>query len=187
MKRSEKLMLLVLVLLVCVSVVWPAPVKHAMIGGIEKINKAAETVAIKTADGAVQTVKWTGKTTVHGLKEGAKAVDLVGREGSHLVVHYTVKGAEKTAISFEYIGRETPKVLEGIIKVSGRETRKVAVITGDGAEEVFDLSERAVVDTGKGIASAAEYTAKETADGAKVAVHFTEDGGRRVAHFIKRL
>lgn len=185
---SKKLMLIGLLMVGCASSgLAAAKVKHAIIGSIETIDKTAKTVAVKTADGTVETIKWTGKTTVHGAKDVAKAADFAGREGSHVVVHYTVEGSEKTAHAFEYLGRETPKVAEGTIKVVGKGTKTVVVKTGDGAEAVFDLSERAVVETGEGTSDAAKFVAKETADGAKVTVHYTEDGGRKVAHFIKRL
>jgi len=185
---SRKLVFIGLFAMLCASSVLAAPkVKHAIIGSIETVDKTAKTVAIKTADGTIETVKWTGKTTVRGLKAGAKAVDFAGHEGSHVVVHYSVKGAEKTAHAFEYLGRETPKVMEGTIKVIGRGTRTVVVKTGDGAEETLDLSEDAVVDSEKGIVDASKFTAKETEKGSKVIVHYTEEGGRKVAHFIKHL
>jgi uncharacterized cupredoxin-like copper-binding protein len=185
---SQKLMFAALTAMLCASCGLAATkVRHAIIGSVEAVDKGAKTVAVKTADGTIETIKFTEKTTVRGLKDAGKAVDFVGREGSSVVVHYTIKGADKTASAFEYIGRETPKVAEGTIKVIGKAGRTVAVKTADGAEEVFDLSERAAVDTGKGVADAAEFTAKETTNGAKVIVHYTEAGGSRIAHFIKKL
>ena len=121
------------------------------------------------------------------MKDGAKAVDFAGLEGSHVVVHYKVKGSEKTASTFEHLGRVTPKIMEGTIKVVGRGTQTVVVKTGDGVEETLDLSEHAVVDSGKGIIDASKFTVKEPREGAKVTVHYTEEGGHKVARFIKRL
>ncbi|HEX8289081.1 MAG TPA: hypothetical protein VF556_13850 [Pyrinomonadaceae bacterium] len=185
---SQKLMFAALTLMFCASCGAAAPkVRQAIIGSVEAVDKRAKTVAVKTADGTIETIKFTGKTTVRGLKDAAKAIEFAGREGSFVVAHYTIKGADKTASAFEYIGREAPKIAEGTIKVVGKAGRTVALETADGAEEVFDLSERAAVDTGKGIADAAEYTAKETVNGTKVSVHYTEEGGRKVAHFIRKL
>lgn len=185
---SKKSVFISLFAIICASGSLAAPkVKRAIIGSIQTVDKTAKTVAVKTADGTVETVKWTGKTTVRGLKDGAKAADFAGHEGSHVVVHYTAKGSEKTAAAFEYLGRETPKVLEGTVKVVSRGARTVVVKTGDGAEETLDLSEHAVVDSEKGIVDATKFTVKETEGGAKVTVHYTEKGGRKVAHFIKHL
>ncbi len=185
---SRKLVFIGLFAILCASSGLAAPkVKHAIVGSIETVDKIAKTVAIKTADGTVEVFKWTGKTTVRGLKAGAKAVDFAGHEGSHVVVHYSVKGAEKTAHAFEHLGRETPKVMEGTIKIVGNGTRTVVVKTGDGVEETLELSEHAVVDSEKGIVNASKFTTKETEKGSKATVHYTEEGGRKVAHFIKQL
>ena len=185
---SKKLVLIGLFAILCASGSLAAPkVKRAIIGSIETVDKTAKTIVIKTANGTVETVKWTGKTAVRGLRDGARAADFAGQEGSHVIVRYTVKGSEKTADAFEYLGRETPKVMEGTIKVAGRAARTVVVKSGDGAEETFDLSEHAVVDSEKGIVDATKFTVKESQGGAKVTVHYTEKGGRKVAHFIKHL
>jgi flavin-binding protein dodecin len=185
---SRKLVFIGLFAILCASSGLAAPkVKHAIVGSIETVDKIAKTVAIKTADGTVETVKWTSKTTIRGLKDGAKAIDFAGQEGSHVVVHYTVKGAEKTAHTIEHLGRVTPKVMEGTIKVVGRGTRTMVVKTGDGVEETLELSEHAVVDSGKGIVDASKFTVKETEEGAKGTVYYSEEGGRKVARFIKHL
>ena len=188
-KISQKLLLIGLFMTAALagSASAAGKVRHAIIGSVKAVDKTAKTVVVKTADGTVETVKWTGKTTVNGLKGGAKAASFVGREGSYVVIHYTTKGVKKTADAFEYIGSETPKVVVGTVKVTGKGAKQVVVKTGDGAKTVLDLSERTVVDTGKGTAIASKVVAKGTLDGAKVTVHYTEKGGRKVAHFIKRL
>ncbi len=55
---------------------------HVITGTVEKVDAGAKTVAVKTADGTVETVKFTEKTTVHGLKDAAKGADLVGKKPS---------------------------------------------------------------------------------------------------------
>jgi hypothetical protein len=41
---------------------------HAIIGAVNKVDRAARKVVVKTAEGAEETFKFTGKTTVRGLK-----------------------------------------------------------------------------------------------------------------------
>lgn len=186
--KLKKLLFIVFLAMLCAGGALAASrVRHAIIGSIETVDRTTKTVAVRTADGTVETIKWTGKTTVHGLKDGARVSDFAGREGSHVVAHYTVDGSKKTARTFEYLGRKTPKVIEGTIKVAGKGAKTVVVKTGDGAEETFDLSKYAVIDTGKGIRDASSFTTKETVDGTKVTVHYTEEGSRKVAHFFKHL
>src|SRR5229473_289766 len=94
---------------------------HVVSGTIEKVDAGAKTIAVKTADGTVETVKFTEKTTVHGLKDAAKGADLVGKEGGHVIVHTTVEGTEKTAHSVERFGDKTVHTTEGTVEGPLRE------------------------------------------------------------------
>jgi hypothetical protein len=57
-----------------------------------------------------------------------------------------------------------------------RAAGKAVVKTAEGAEETLHLTDRCVVDTGKGVVKGTEYTAKET-----------EAGGRKVGRMLKRV
>src|SRR5437879_4532810 len=91
---------------------------HVITGTVEKVDAGAKTIAVKTADGTVETAKFTEKTVVHGLKDGAKGADLVGKEGGHVIVHATGEGAEKTAHSVEWFGEKTVHTTEGTVDTS---------------------------------------------------------------------
>ena len=159
-------------------------VEHALVGRVERVDKAGKTIVVKTADGTEETVKWTGRTSVDGVRDAGKGVELAGRDGEYVVVHYSVEGADKTAIAVNRLGRAAPKVADGTIKTVGRGTRDVVVKAGDGTEDTFHLAERGVVDSGEGIARGTSSAAKE---GEHVTVYFTEEAGRKVAHVIKKL
>lgn len=157
---------------------------HVITGTVEKVDDGAKTIAVKTADGTVETVKFTDKTTVHGLKDGAKGADLVGKEGGHVIVHATGEGAEKTADSVEWFGDKTVHTTEGTVEDVGKGTKTVAVKTADGSKEAFEVSEHASVDTGKTVG---RYTAIGAKKGEHVTVYYTEEAGKKIAHFFKHL
>ena len=157
---------------------------HVITGTVEKVDAGAKTIAVKTADGTVETVKFTEKTTVHGLKDGAKGTDLVGKEGGHVIVHTTGEGAEKTAHSVEWFGDKTVHTTEGTVEDIGKGTKTVAVKTADGTKEAFEVSEHATVDTGKAVG---HYSAIGAKKGEHVTVYYTEEAGKKIAHFFKHL
>jgi len=157
---------------------------HVITGTVEKVDAGAKTIAVKTADGTVETVKFTEKTTVHGLKDAAKGADLAGKEGGHVIVHATGEAAEKTAHSVEWFGEKTVHVTEGTIEDVGEGTKTVAVKTADGTKQAFDVSERATVDTGKDVG---RYSAIGAKKGEHVTVYYTEEAGKKIAHFFKHL
>lgn len=157
---------------------------HTLVGAIKSVDREAGHIVVKTAEGTEETVKYTAKTTVHGIKDGGKATELAGKEGSHVIVHYVGEGTEKTAVGIEHVGKETPKVVEGAVVGTGKLTKTIVVKTPAGAKETLHLTERATVDTGKGVVKCTEYTAKE---GEHVTVHYTEVGGRKVAHLVRHI
>jgi hypothetical protein len=162
-------------------------VTHAVAGTVSKVDKASKTLVIKAADGTEHTFKYTEKTAVRGAKGASKDAKkamldtyMDGKEGTNVIVHYTEKGADKTAVAVEDLGKDGVKVSEGTITKVDKAARTVTVKTKDGAEETYDLSKDAVIDSGKGIA-------KETKEGEKVTVHYTEEGGKKIAHFLHSL
>ncbi len=157
---------------------------HVVSGTIEKVDAGAKTIAVKTADGTVETVKFTEKTTVHGLKDGAKGADLAGKEGGHVIVHATGEGADKAAHSVEWFGDKTVHITEGTVEDVGEGTKTVAVKAADGSKQAFDVSEHATVDTGKAVG---RYSALGAKKGEHVTVYYTEEAGKKIAHVFKHL
>ena len=153
-------------------------------GTIDKVDSGAKTIAVKTADGTVKTVKFTDKTTVHGLKDAAKGADLVGKEGGHVIVHSVGTGAEETAHSVEWMGEKTVHTVDGTVEETAKGTKTLAVKTADGTKETFVVADHATVNTGKEVA---RYSTKGAEKGEHVTVYYTEDAGKKIAHVFKHL
>jgi hypothetical protein len=167
-----------------VTMLRAADVTHILVGTVEKVDAAAKTIAVKTADGTVETVKFTGKTTVHGLKDAAKGADLAGKEGGHVIVHASGEGADKTAHSVEWFGDKTVHATEGTVDEVGTGTKTLAVKSADGTKQAFEVSEHATVDTGKTVG---RYSAVGAKKGEHVTVYYTEEAGKKIAHVFKHL
>jgi hypothetical protein len=157
---------------------------NVITGTIEKVDSGAKTIAVKTVDGTIETVKFTDKTTVHGLKDAAKGADLAGKEGSHVIVHTVGEGADKAAHSVEWVGDKTVHTTEGTVEDVGKASKTVAVKTADGTKESFVVADHAVVNTGKDVA---RYSARGAKKGEHVTVYYTEEAGKKVAHVFKHL
>ena len=153
-------------------------------GSLEKVDSGAKTIAVKTADGTVTTVKFTEKTSVHGLKDAAMGADLAGKEGGHVVVHTVDEGSEKTASSVEWFGEKTVHTTEGTVEEVGKGSKTIAVKTADGAKETFVVADHATVNTGKDVA---RYSVEGAKKGEHVTVYYTEEAGKKVARVFKHL
>jgi hypothetical protein len=152
-------------------------------GTISKIDKAANTVAIKTADGTEHVFHWTKDTTVHGVKAADAAAKDSWRglqEGSEVVAHSTERGGQDTAIEVDKVGDDGLHKTEGTVKEFDRASKKLVVETADGTDHAFQLTGHAAADAGKDIAA-------DTAKGTKVVVYSTESAGKKVAHFFEKI
>ena len=174
---------LVLVVLGCAAVAQGVQSSTDVITGtLDKVDSGAKTIGVKTADGTVETMKFSEKTTVHGLK--GKGADLAGKEGGHVIVHTAGKGADKTAQSVEWVGDKTVHTTEGTVEDVGKDSRTVAVKTADGTKESFVVADHAVVNSGKDVA---RYSAQGAKKGEHVTVYYTEEAGKKIAHVFKHL
>jgi hypothetical protein len=153
-------------------------------GSLEKVDSGAKTIAVKTADGTVETVKFTEKTTVHGLKDAGKGADLAGKEGGHVIVETVGEGSEKTAHSVEWFGEKTVHATDGTVEDVGKGSKTIAVKMADGTKETFVVADHATVNTGKDVA---RYSAEGAKKGEHVTVYYTEEAGKKVARVFKHL
>jgi Cu/Ag efflux protein CusF len=82
-------------------------VVHIVSGVVKHVDRDSKKVTVKAGDGTEHTIKWTGKTTWHGTRDGGEDI----KEGSKLTVRYTDKAGEKTAVGIEDVGKDTDKAV----------------------------------------------------------------------------
>lgn len=155
----------------------------AVHGTVTKVDAAAKTIAVKTADGTEHTFHFVANTTVHGSKDvgtGAKDSFHGLTEGSEVVAHYTAKGAEETAVEVDKVGKGGMHAVEGTVSHVSEDGKTVVVKAADGTEHSFRVAGHDTVVTAKDIG-------KGTDKGAKVTVYYTEGAGKKVAHFFEKL
>ena len=151
---------LVLVFLACGAFA-ADDVVSGVAGSVKAVDKAAKTVSIKAADGTEHTFHFIGRTVAHGAEataSGAKDAFLDMKEGDEVVVHYTEKGAVKTAQEVDHIGKGGMKMSEVVVKSVDRGAKTVTVKTAEGAEETYHLTATAARETGQGLDKAGKVT-----------------------------
>jgi hypothetical protein len=145
---------------------------------VKTVDRGAKTVVVKTADGTEETFHFIGRTVAHGgaaAARGSKDAFDGMKEGDEVIVHYTMKGAAKTALEVDHVGKDGLKVSEVAVKSVDRGAKTVTVKTADGGEETYHMTDRAAKESGKGLHKAG-----------KVTVYYTEDSGKKIAHFFKQ-
>jgi hypothetical protein len=152
-------------------------------GTVEKVDRAAKTVVVKTADGTEHTFHLAARTVGHGAQATHRGADAVAgdlHEGSEVVVHSTETGGKETADEIDHVGKDGLKASEGTVTDFDRAARKMTIKTADGTKETYRLSEHAAQDAGKDT----EDSAKKSAH---VTVYYSDEAGHKVAHFFKSL
>jgi FKBP-type peptidyl-prolyl cis-trans isomerase len=165
---------------------------HVVAGTVQHIDRATKTVVVKTADGAEQTYHYTDKTTVHAAKAVGHdtrdaSVDTAHgfRDGSHVLVHYTGQGTDKTANGFDDFGKTSVKDAHGTIVHVDNAAHTMTVKTQDGTLQTFHMTKDATLDTGHGVEKLSDATGKDVKQGSTVTVHYTEMAGQKVAHLFE--
>ncbi len=152
-------------------------VVSAVAGTVKVVDKGAKTVVVKTGDGTEHTFQFAGRTVSHGAEataKGSKDAFEGMKEGDEVVVHYTEKGAVKTAQEVDHVGKDGMKMSVVAVQSVDRGAKTVTVKTAEGAEETYHLTADATRETAKGLDKAGKTT-----------VYYTEEGGKKIAHFFK--
>lgn len=155
----------------------------AVHGTVTKIDGAAKTVAVKTADGTEHTFHFVAKTSVHGADATATASKDTFHgltEGSEVVAHYTKKGTEETAVEIDKVGKDGMHAVDGTVSKVSEDGKTVVVKAADGTEQTFHVVGHDTVASAKDIGKGADKSAKVT-------VYYTESAGKKVAHFFSKL
>lgn len=184
--RSSVLFLSLSIILVAAASI-PAQSNNdhdSFVGVVEKIDAEAKMIYVKSKDGVVKAFKWTKKTSLHGIKEAAVWSDHAAHVGAHVVIRFLKVAGEETIRGIHWFGHGTVTVVEATVKHVGKGSKKVAVKVADKAEEVYNVSEHAVVHTAKAVAHGSKAVEKAAEKDVKATIHVFESGGRKFVHFF---
>ena len=95
----------------------PPPVQGtiALEGAMKKVYRGANVVIVTTIDGVEHAYRFARDLVVHG-GNGTDVSALEGlREGSTVVVHYSIQGAEQSAREIDVIGAEGLEATEATV------------------------------------------------------------------------
>jgi hypothetical protein len=158
----------------------PPPAQGAMAleGSMKQFYRAANVVVVTTIDGVEHMYHFAKNMVVHGGKEpGVDALEGL-REGSTVVVHYTISREEASVQEIDLFGDEGLKITEGVISHVDRRRKEITIRYDNGKTESLRMSDRAAAESEKAL----EGTAADT----KIVVYYSDDAGRKAAHYFKK-
>jgi hypothetical protein len=151
----------------------------AMEGTMKQFYRAANIVIVKTMDGVEHVYHFTKDLIVHGGKKpGVDALEGL-REGTTVVIHRTVSGAEASVEEIDLVGDEGLRITEGLVTKIDRRNKEITIKYANGKTETLEMTGRAAADTGTGID---EFSG----EGARIVVYYSDEAGRKIAHYFKK-
>jgi hypothetical protein len=151
----------------------------ALEGTVKQLYRAANTIVVGTIDGVERVLHYTRALIVHGATGDAGGLRGL-REGSSVVVHYSMEGTSEAAHEIDRLGDEGLKTTEGVVTRIDRAHKEITIKFADGTRETLQLTDRAAVDAGNDVGRA-------TAGTTKVIVYYSDKAGHKVAHFFKKI
>jgi hypothetical protein len=174
------------ILLAAIPVVWALTVALRAVAGdqppihgvtgtialpatVDKFYSDMNKLVVKTSDGVERVVTVTKGTKVHG---GTSLDGLT--PGTPVVVHYTVKGINASAVEIDRLGPDGLKQNEGTVGSVDRKHKRITVRFANGTTETLRLTK-----------NAADGSDRHTKRGSRVIVYYRDEAGQRVAHYFK--
>jgi hypothetical protein len=162
--------------------------EHAVAGEVIRVDEAAQSLVVRTAEGGDQILTFTRETVVRGLEDVSRMTDAaakIGLQGTSAVVRFNAIGLAAAAVSVERVGEQPLRVIRGSIARVDEAGTFVVVRTTDGGEDTISFATHAVLDGPKGARDAAVGAVRSIKPGATVTVHYSDDGGQKLAHLLK--
>src|SRR5262245_56826540 len=159
----------------------PPPVQGtiALEGRMKEFYRAANVIVVTTMDGVEHMYHFAKNLVVHGGKgSGVDALEGL-REGSTVVVHYTVSGDEEFAQEIDWFGAEGLKITEGKVVHIDRHQKEITIRFDNGRTETLRMTDRAASESATGVDNT-------RSDGTKVVVYYSDEAGRKVAHHFRK-
>lgn len=158
-------------------------VVEAIHGTVTRVDAAAKTIVVKTADGTEHTLHFVASTSVQGAQvtaTGGKDSFHGITQGSEVVAHYTETGGRDTATEVDKAGKGGMRAVSGTVTHVSADGKSVVVKAANGAEHTFEVA-------GNDTAASARAIGRGANKSAKVTVYYTQTAGKKVAHFFRKL
>jgi hypothetical protein len=153
-----------------------------LLGTIENIDSAANTITVRLADGTDKTLQLAKRLVVNGREETRSRAEsgLMARERA--VIYYTDKGNDETAVDVESLNHAMRRTITGTLISADKGNRTVVLRTANGKEETFRVQNDAVIESSDGVMIFAQF---EPQAGAQITLHYQDPLGMAEVSRIK--
>ena len=156
--------------------------RYLVLGTIENIDSAANTITIRLSDGTDKTMPLAKRITVNGRGETRSRAESSLRAQERAVIYYTNNSGDETAVDVESLSHAMPRTVTGTFISGDRDNKTVVMRTANGKEETFRVQDSAVIETGDSVMTFAQF---EPQSGAQITLHYDDPLGAEEVSRIK--
>lgn len=158
-----------------------ATTRYRLLGTIENIDSTANTITVKLFDGTDKTFQLARRVMVNGRQETRSRAESALTAQERAVIYYTDKGGDEMAVDVESLGHAMRKTVTGTLTSADKDKRTIVLRT-NGKDETFRVQNDAVIETGDGVMTFAQF---EPQTGAQITLHYEDPGGMLEVSRIK--
>lgn len=131
--------------------------KYVVLGTIENIDSAANTITFRLSDGTDKTLQLAKRLTVNGREETRSRAESALTARERVVIYYANKDGGETAVEVESLNHAMPKVVTGTLIRADRDDKTLVLRTANGKDETFRVQNDAVIETADGVMTFAQH------------------------------
>jgi len=156
--------------------------KYMVLGIIENIDSAANTITVKLSDGTDKTLQLAKRLTVNGRAELSSHAESALTAQERAVIYYTDKSGNETAVDVESLNHAMPRTVAGTLISADKDSKTVVLRTVNGKDESFRVQKDAVIETTDGVMIFAQF---EPQAGSQITLHYEDSLGMEEVSRIK--
>lgn len=155
---------------------------YQVLGTIENIDSATNTITVKLADGTDKTLQLAKRLMVNGREETRSRAESALTAQQRAVIYYTNKSGGETAVDLESLNHAMPRTVTGTLISADKDHKILVLRTGNGKEETFRVQNDAVIETGGGVALFVQF---EPQPDQLVTLHYKDPEGMKEVSRLK--
>jgi hypothetical protein len=148
--------------------------KYLVLGTIENIDSAANTITVRLSDGTDKTLQLAKRLTVNGREETRSRAESALTAQERAVIYYANKGGDETAVDVESLNHAMHKFVTGTLISADKDNKTVVMRTAKGKDETFRVRNDAVIETSDGVMIFAQF---EPQLGSQITLHYEDPLG----------
>ena len=157
--------------------------KYQVLGTIETVDSAANTITVRLSDGTDKTLQLGKRLMINGREETRSRAEAALTAQERAVIYFTEKGGEETAVDVESLNHAMRRTVAGEVVSVDKDNKVLVLKTAAGMDEKFRVQNDAVIETGDGVMTFAQL---EPQSGAQITLHYEDPMGLVRVSRIKR-